>query len=197
MQFDDRELQFIKDEEFLLTKNAIIGKIHSLLELTKKEIHSSLSNYHLISPEKKEFKTGKISRGENYRGLPYLVLDYPAVYSKKDIFAFRTMFWWGNFFSTSLHLQGRFLECYRSMLAAQVQRLARDQFYFCIGESPWEYHYGEDNYRLLSENDQPLIDKKEFLKLSKKYNLDEWENLPALATKFVTEVLSLLEQSRP
>jgi hypothetical protein len=49
---------------------------------------------------------GKISRGENYQLLPYIILDYPSYFSRNNIFAVRTMFWWGNFFSITLHLSG-------------------------------------------------------------------------------------------
>lgn len=193
MQFDERELRFIRDREFLLTKNTIIRKVHDLLDQVRSNIRITLDNYTLASPQVTDFKSGKISRGENYRGLPYLVLDYPAIYNKKNIFAFRTMFWWGNFFSTSFHLQGKFLDLYRSNLIAQLQQLAEDQYYLCIGERPWEYHYEQDNYRLLSENDKALIEKQEFIKLSKKFELDQWEELPALASKFVSDTLLVLE----
>ena len=50
----------------------------------------------------------KISKGENYKGLPWLVLDYPRYFNKEDIFAIRTLFWWGNFFSITLHISGKY-----------------------------------------------------------------------------------------
>ena len=34
----------------------------------------------------------------------------PAVFSKENIFAIRTMFWWGNFFSISLHVSGKYFK---------------------------------------------------------------------------------------
>ena len=40
----------------------------------------------------------KISRGEQYLGLPYVMLDYPRIFSKENVFAIRTFFWWGNYF---------------------------------------------------------------------------------------------------
>ena len=192
MQFDARELQLIRDSEFLLTKNTILRKVHELLDRSRSEIRGMLDDYNLKDPPIAEFKHGKISRGENYRGLPYLVLDYPALYARKDIFAFRTIFWWGNFFSTSIHLQGSFLDKYRSILATNIASLVEEQYFICVGHSPWEYHYGKDNYRLIMESDKKLIEKVEFLKLSKKYSLDDWKELPVLAKKFVTDIISLL-----
>ena len=50
--------------------------------------------------------TPKIAKGENYLQLPYVLLDYPRCFDKENIFAIRTMFWWGNFFSITLHLSG-------------------------------------------------------------------------------------------
>lgn len=45
-------------------------------------------------------------------GQLYLILDYPGMLSTENIFAVRTLFWWGNIFSVSLHLSSkRFNDC--------------------------------------------------------------------------------------
>ncbi len=35
------------------------------------------------------------------------MLDYPRAFGRDSIFACRTFFWWGRFFSLTLHLAGR------------------------------------------------------------------------------------------
>ena len=40
-------------------------------------------------PAEMLFHSPKISKGENYKGLPYVMLDYPRCFGKTDIFAIR------------------------------------------------------------------------------------------------------------
>jgi hypothetical protein len=102
------EIELVNNTEWIFTKQKIIKKIYSLFG----QLHEV---YKAVILKEKEFlpihiqnKGGKISKGENYNGLPYLILDFPAMYSKENIFAVRTLFWWGNFFSISLHLSGEY-----------------------------------------------------------------------------------------
>ena len=147
-----------------------------------------------MHPAFSKFKTSKISRGENYRGLPYLVLDYPAVFSAEDTFAFRTMFWWGNFFSCTLHLQGKPLDLYRDLVIDNIGHLVNYDIFLCINQSPWEYHYEVDNYKLLSVDDLDFIKESQFLKLNKKFDLGSWKSLPSEANRFLVQLLDILNQ---
>ena len=98
------ETELIQNPEWIFTKQLIIKKVYKLFG----ELHEV---YKQISEDEKKFLPefyqitgGRISKGENYGGLPYVMLDYPATFSKENIFTIRTMFWWGNFFSITLHL---------------------------------------------------------------------------------------------
>lgn len=46
----------------------------------------------------------KISSGENYKDLPYMVLDFPKIGGPKFSLLFRTMFWWGKYVCFQLFL---------------------------------------------------------------------------------------------
>ena len=192
MNFADRELEILKNKEFLLTKAKVSSKIRELLSITSLELKNIYSESDLSFPSKSAFKSSKISKGENYRGLPYMVLDYPAFFSKNNIFAFRTMFWWGNFFSATLHLQGVSLEHYQEKIIKQMPKLFNQQIFISIGNSPWEYHYGEDNYRLVEEAYLKTLRNKAFCKLSKKLYLDKWDELPSFSSKFFSKILDVL-----
>ncbi|MEI9808974.1 MAG: hypothetical protein WDO16_14545 [Bacteroidota bacterium] len=74
----------------------------------------------------------KISKGENYKGLPYLVLDYPRYFEKDNHFAVRSMFWWGNFFSSTLHLSGIYKKKYTSAIEASFTQLQENDFFICV-----------------------------------------------------------------
>ena len=139
------EMEVMSNRAFLLTKATVLDKTNILLQQTLDKLTK------VVDSGSAEFWPGinqqlsKISRGENYRLLPYQVLDYPAYFDQTNICAFRTMFYWGNFFSSTLHLQGECLDVFREKLIANFKQLLNRDLYIAIGESPWQYHYGQDN----------------------------------------------------
>lgn len=201
MQLTDKELFILQDTDFLLTKATALVKIQELLAATKKSleivVHSTenrqqtTDNSTFSFPEGTKFN-GKISKGENYRQLPYFVLDYPTLFDNDHIFAYRVMFWWGHFFSFTLHLQGRFLQQYRTTIVKNLDLSDAEKTYISVGETPWEYHYEPDNYQLLSQLNKTSLFKKDFLKISQKIELEEWKELPEKASEFLERMLSLM-----
>lgn len=192
MSLSKSELGILEDAEFLLTKARLIAKVQALLAEVRTEINARIKTAAFSFPSDINLKSGKISRGENYKDLPYLVLDHPSLFRSEDIFAFRTMFWWGNFFSTTLHLEGHSLEKYRSAIISNVKRLDGEEVYVAIGDSPWHYHYENDNYIPLSEMDKNFIKDCKFLKLSKKTVLKNWDNIPSFSAEFLELCISIL-----
>src|SRR6187402_1155865 len=106
IQFLPAEMDLVSTPDIILTKNAILQKIKSFLEELQLKQQDILQEYSSDLPEAPLKVSPKISRGENYKGLPWLVLDNPRYFQHNNIFAIRTMFWWGNFFSITLHLSG-------------------------------------------------------------------------------------------
>ena len=164
-----------------------------LLSTTRQQLKSIIDSSKLSPEQRAVFKTDKISKGENYLGLPYHVLDYPAFFSQKDTFAFRTMFWWGNFFSCTLHLEGQFLDHLRRKVIEHLSTLEENKMYLCVGDTPWQYHFGSDNYKLISHNDAEFIEKCQFLKLSKKIELERYETLPKFAGEILSSLLNIMD----
>ena len=193
IELTEKELLTIKDTDFLLTKGIVTDKIYKLFELTRAELKKSVENSNFSFPEGTDLLDGKISKGEYYRNLPYLVLDYPAQFSSESVFAFRTMFWWGNFFSATLHLEGVALNSYRDIIANNLNQLLNQNIYIGVGESPWQYHYGEDNYVPLRETHVDHINECRFLKLSKKIEIDKWNEVTGFTTNFFETILSVLK----
>jgi len=188
MELTDQDLALIEDSDFLLAKVQVIAKLTTLMEKTRSALQTHLGTTDFVFPSDINLSDGKIARGESYKQLPYLVLDYPAVFTKHNIFAFRTMFWWGNFLSVTLHLQGDHFEVHRDNLADNIELLLQKDFYLCVGNTPWEYHYQPDNYELLQSEHAEQIKSGDFLKLSRRLELDEWQSLP----EFSKETLALL-----
>ena len=192
MKLTDKELLILKDTDFLLSKAAVLKKINRLLEHTREELKICVATSDFSFPEGTDVLNGKISKGENYKNLPYMVLDYPTLFSKNSYFAYRTMFWWGNFFSATLHLEGIALNYYTSSIKKNINTLLQKDIYIGVGETPWQYHYEEDNYTLLNRNHGDFITGNKFLKLSKKIELKKWNDVPNFSANFFVLLLSVL-----
>lgn len=173
ISFTAAESQVLQDHTFLPLKHKATDKIISLMSSLREALDEvwTEEGQHWDVPCTKD--DVKISRGENYRQLPYVILDYPRKFSRDDVFAFRSMFWWGHFFSYTLHLQGHSLEQYRPRLMDRLPAAKSDkpsQVYLGVGDTPWQYHYQPDNYQLLSDCSdaqiQQVLRDWEFVKLS-------------------------------
>src|SRR5258706_1001549 len=91
----------------------------------------------------------KISKGENYKGLPWMVLDYPRAFGREDVLAIRTLFWWGHYFSVTLHLKGRYKTLFLPVIQERITLLAAAGFHANVSEEEWRHE-------LDPENDLPL-----------------------------------------
>lgn len=192
MDLTNEELSLIENADLLLAKVEVLTKVNLLMEETRGSLQQKMGSTDFVFPSDLNLSSGKISRGEYYRRLPYYVLDYPAVFGKEDILAFRTMFWWGNFFSATLHLQGVYLERHRDNLAANIDKLLDKDIYLGIGDTPWEYHYEPDNYTELKAGHIEHFKTCDFLKLSRKITLSSWESLPVFSGDTLELLLSAL-----
>src|SRR5437868_2887523 len=128
IHLSSNEMELVTNAEWILTKNGIMDKARWLLESLQVQMKDYLGNQPGIA-DTTVYGTPKISRGENYQGLPYLVLDYPRVFNKSNILAIRTMFWWGNFFSTTLHLAGHYKELSERKILSGTDLLKHHNFY--------------------------------------------------------------------
>ena len=176
--FTPEEFKIIQNSKFFFTKASVTKKIDVLLAKTRDEIKSFIEKEKLGFPKHVDSRTGKIFRGENYNGLPYLILDYPKYFGKDSVYAFRTFFWWGKFFSCTMHI---------SPVPKNInyKQLFKKGIYFCVNDNPWQYHYEKDNYILIDKLSEKKIEsilkKNNFIKLSRKMNLKDYNKLPEFA----------------
>ncbi len=176
------ELELVTNAELILTKNRIIQKVYDLFgELSEayqqqcESLHEDLLH---ISP--------KISKGENYLGLPWVMLDYPRNFSQTDVFSIRSFFWWGKFFSITLQLQGK----YQQQYAAQLQQRVNSDWWLCNSSNAWQHHFENDNYLLFDRRKD--LQQLPFIKLAKKIPLQEWDNSSEFFNSSFSEITNLL-----
>ncbi len=178
LQLSPEEEQLVQKADWILAKNTVLKKVHEALGRLQKEQSSWLQQHHHFLQEHPAALYPKISRGENYGGLPYLVLDYPRVFDKENIFAVRSFFWWGNFFSSTLHLAGSYQTQFREKLVASLPLLQQGDFFICIHTHQWEHHFEASNYVSVKELTptafKTIIEEHFFTKISCKLGLSDW-----------------------
>lgn len=192
IRLSPEEAALVVRADWILTKNAILQKINHLLAALQTEQQHVLASYSLLLPEEIIKTSPKISKGEKYKGLPWLVLDYPRYFNQEDVFAIRTLFWWGNFFSCTLHLSGIYKTNYEKKIIDSFDILKSMDFYTCVNAEQWEHHFETTNYLPLHDftasQFEKMINHRRFIKLSKKNPLQQWNE----ADKNLLEIFSQL-----
>ena len=180
IRLSQKEMELITNADWILTKNAVLGKVNMLLGKLQVKQSKYVSSAAILLPEQNFRMSPKISKGENYKGLPYQILDYPRLFEQENISTIRTMFWWGHFFSITLHLSGISLHKNIKKLQSGFEEMAKNGCYYCINTEQWEHHFEATNYQPLSAissgNFKRLINRKSFMKLAFKTPLEEWDN---------------------
>jgi hypothetical protein len=196
LMLSDEEQQLVNNPEFILTKRIIIDKVCSLLAMVLENQKATLSQAENWLPLDVIKSSPKIAKGENYLLLPYVILDYPRCFDGGNIFAVRTMFWWGNFFSITLQLSGKYKERFENKIIENSEKLQTD-FFICINEYQWQHNFEADNYipvEQVNKNEfEKLILQKSFVKLAAKFPLQHWNDVPALLDNFFTEIIEMLK----
>ncbi|MCW3087402.1 MAG: hypothetical protein JWQ78_788 [Sediminibacterium sp.] len=192
-----KELELVNDAGWILTKNAIIEKVYGLFGGVSEVYRGQLGLHPAISPEDIGTRAPKISKGEQYEGLPWVMLDYPRNFSGEDSFGIRSFFWWGNFCSITLQLSGRFQEKYAEQLEKYFQNpLHRKDWFIGLGNDPWKHHFRKDNYQPLTEWEGGFA-QLPFIKLAKKISLHEWTRLDTFFEEGYRQLIGMLAGTVP
>lgn len=168
------ELQLVTDANIILTKNNIIKKVV--------ELFGQLNGAYQVEPlliklpAEVLIQPAKISKGENYMGLPYVMLDYPKCFGKEDVFAIRTFFWWGNFFSITLHLKGVYKEQYQQKILKAISQNQLNGSWINSNSAEWEHHFSESYSTINNLLHAESIQENTLLKIVSIIKLEDWDN---------------------
>jgi hypothetical protein len=189
-----KEAIAIENVDFFKIKKDVFGKIENKLSLLEEKLHQIAIKNNFL-PEEVLRQRGKISRGENLQQMPYMVLDYPRFFDRENIFAFRTLFWWGKFVSFNLHLSGRYCEQFSETILQNIKKNIPPQTYWYVNAHPWHHDFTSDNYLLIKkENTKTILpNENTFLKISRKLNLDKIELIEKEGEKSFEIFLKLLQ----
>lgn len=194
VELSKNESRFVNSSEFILTKNRIIEKVYNLFGTLSENYKNILLAY---QPQlhREIFKAHpKIYKGENYLHLPYVMMDYPRTFSKDDAFAIRSFFWWGNYFSITLQVSGKYFQTFKNNIHHNLSSLYERNFFICVNDGDvWQHHFEKDNYLPLQKVDINAIFNQPFLKLAAKMPLNKWNNSSKFFIENYTRLLELLK----
>ena len=194
IQFSTEELLLVRNSEPILTKNRIIEKISrglgSLVVQMQQEVRKRRLMYEAF-----DHSGPKISRGEKYQGLPYLMLDYPRMFDKQHILAIRTFFWWGYFCSITLHVKGRYQLQVSEKISNSLNHLKEKNFYISLRGDEWDHNITGGAYQPLTvaTANASALQQANFIKLSSKVEIGQWDSMEKELFEYFVELLKLIE----
>ncbi|RYZ28091.1 MAG: hypothetical protein EOO10_10680 [Chitinophagaceae bacterium] len=169
------EAALISDAQVILTKNSIIQKTIALLSDVQEDLQQQANSFNLSNSP-----SPKISKGENYLGLPYVILDFPRISKGEDLFFIRSMFWWGNFFSSTLQISGIYKTRFHKQLCDAYPLLVEKRYFIGVNPDPWLHHFGEDNYKPISHFSQEafafVLEESQHIKIAARWPIQEWDS---------------------
>lgn len=198
VRLSSKEQELVMNADWILTKNAVIQKLYIYFGQLSEQYQSLIQQYPALANEAACAAIPKISRGENYEGLPWVMLDYPRYFNGDDVFAIRSFFWWGNQVSITLQLSGKFKTFYSNAIQQYFHlrngnpHPTHEWFIGINLEDAWQHHFRPENYRRAAEVSPALISQLPYIKLAKKIPLDEWDDVDFFLQQTFKEILHVL-----
>jgi hypothetical protein len=188
------ESALVENASWLLIKHRIIGKVYGVFGALSETYNGLLEEYGEFIPKEVTSVSPKIYRGEQYRQLPYVMLDQPRFFKQYDTFAIRTFFWWGNSFSIHLLLGGKYKTMYEERIDSHIREGSMESWYVGISEDPWQHHFEQDNYMSVHDlhRNMSAIHKGNYLKLGKWHSVSDWKGAFAFLIASYKQLLETL-----
>ena len=195
IQLSAEEMKLVQKADWILTKNRVIEKVYELFGELAAGMQSYIAAHANELPGNVVASTPKISRGEQYEGLPYVMLDYPRCFGKEETIAVRTLFWWGNYFSSTLHVKGEtrnriLINRQKSIISGNSNIRVSD-----IGDE-WSHNIRSGNYissREWLSKEASFDNENAFLKLTIKHPLQEWSTAIVFLNRYFEQWMELIK----
>jgi hypothetical protein len=178
--FSTKELEIINDTDFFRLKSTVTQKFYQLFGKLIHEIKAEKNLLNFDFPKGMDITNGKITKGENYLGLPYVVADFPKIFNQQGVFTFRMWFWWGNYILFSWHLSGDYLIAQQKFLISKFEDFKKADFLIFIGTDEWQQHISKGSYLALknvSKTDYEKLITKPFFKICQKIEFQNIEKV--------------------
>ena len=184
----NKEFELILDKKYPLLKKNAIDKIQHHLHGIGEELSLNILITNLLHSN-----SYKISKGENYMHLPYLVLDLPKIEGNNFPILCRTMFWWGKYFSLNVLIRKDAYD-----MATFEKKLRNNNppgIYILLNDKLWQQDLDSNDYKKITDWSEKINIKGAYLKLSIKHSIADMETLSEKATYYYSLILSCLQKN--
>ncbi len=166
------ELDFISEPVYMQMKQNLIRHVQAWFDALGMDLMQTY--YPHVSGNH------KVTRGENYLDMPYVVLDIPQLKADSLTGKLRLMFWWGHYIS----LQYFVTPDKAAALAAETQTLP---LLLLVGDDIYENDLDKPGFIPLHQLSSSL-NHASLTKVCMKVPFSEWENLTEHIQKFMLVV---------
>lgn len=169
------------------------SKVQALLESCADEIKSALTP---LLPEESPLlrSAAKTTRGNNFLGYPWTIIDFPRKFDNDGFMALRILCLRGHCFSITLHLSGETLKQYLIRITERKNEIP-DNYFVSINADEWMHIIDEKNYqtaqKIKTVFDQE-ISRTEYLKIARKVAFEDAEKLPQITAETAVILFNLL-----
>ena len=169
------EVKLLNTVDIFLHKPSIIKKAETNLTTLKQEIIKTLSQAPHPCPPESDIAKGQIVRGENHKGFPFISLDMPQMFSKSQMFTYRTLFWWGHDLIFSLILKQENQAPLIEKLIQLKEHPEWKDIQLATAPTPWEWERDFKNFTPLFGASEikirNTINSIKYIKLCRFYSL--------------------------
>ena len=173
--WSEKELRLVNHVEVFQNKPTILKKVEQRLITLQKALAQEVNLISANLPSGIDLVKNQIARGENHNGFPYLSLDYPQNFSKKEMLTMRTLFWWGHYLGFSFILKGEKLPIYLERLIENCHKKSHKNIYVSIAPDPWEWEIIDENFVLASQLEteglQKIVCSLDYLKIIRVFSV--------------------------
>lgn len=167
----------INSVDVFIHKPSIMKKAESYLATLNEAISAELTQTSHPLPPGTDTVKGQVVRGENHKGFPFLSLDMPQMFSKTEMFTYRTLFWWGHDLVFSLILKGDNLSLYLDRLTKCREDPDWSDIYLATTPTPWEWERTQNHFVHIPATTTPrireIVESIQYIKLCRFYPLAE------------------------
>jgi hypothetical protein len=183
---DESEFYLLTNKDIYIKIQSLEAKVTELFGEIAQTLEPIVEDFNSTVPDELRSKNPKISRGNNYNGLPWTILDFPRNFDKAGVFAFRLLCLRGNSFILTLHLSRKFYQNYKNSIFENLELFKQNQYLITKGNSEWDHNINNENYIEIPINKNEIVEIKnkieliQYIKFAKAIPFNEWNNLTSI-----------------
>lgn len=185
--FSAGETVFLENREWILTKHRLMRRIGEAFGEIAAQLQQSWQPVQAIMPEL--LAAGpKISTGERYDDMPWIMLDFPRkLTGDNGFFALRTFFWWGHYFSIQWIVSGSYHYHFSQKFKLNPLELPQTDHKWLAGVTtdPWNSRLPQENLQTLEVpllSELPPLNLNGYFKLCIRFDLNSFTAMEVACT---------------